>query len=113
MIGILFAAVLAIAPAWTPGPTDPVCEPGQVSWVDHCYQGQLPGEVIGRETGDGPFPSAVQTSPAPATSPGLAPATATQLAHTGVRTAPYLVASGSLIAGGSGLVLIRRRRLAR
>ena len=41
-------ALAAVLMTWTPGPDDPVCEPGQTVEIDHCAQGQLPEETIGR-----------------------------------------------------------------
>lgn len=103
MIALMFAVALFI-----PGPGDPVCEAGQSVQVDHCAQGQLPGEVVGREIDE---PSAPSADPAAivleATTPiAVTPAPARHLAHTGVPMAPYLVASGVLIGAG---VLLRRR----
>ncbi len=99
MIGILIAAALAAGPSATPGPDSPVCEPGQVSWVDGCAQPQLPGETVGREIGDGPFPPAAETSPA----------AVTVLAYTGVPEGPYAAAAAGLILTGAGLLGARRR----
>lgn len=30
---------------WTPGPDDPMCEPGQIVEIDFCAQGSVPGET--------------------------------------------------------------------
>jgi hypothetical protein len=111
---LALAAVLYVSPtpSWTPGPDDPVCEAGQSVQVDHCAQGQLPGEVIGREIGPGTVPQ-----PVPAVDPTsivLVPTVADPtphpkartLAHTGVPTGPYLAMSGALIGAG---VILRRR----
>jgi LPXTG-motif cell wall-anchored protein len=107
-----------------------VCEPGQVVEVDHCDQGQLPEERIGRQidgsNGEryvvlGIDPSGndilglVATSPQRPAGAALTPAAVspTVLAHTGVRTGPYLAIGGALVAGGAGLILVSRRRSAR
>ena len=113
MLEVMVGLALAIVPA-----DDGVCDiagatssDGCVWWRDeagHLWPADPTQPNEGRPNGAGST-----TSPAPATSPGLAPATPTQLAHTGVRTAPYLVVSGALVAGGVGLVLLKRRRLAR
>jgi hypothetical protein len=86
MIALAFALALFV-----PGPNDPVCDPA-AGVVTECAQGQLPGEVIGREIGTEP-----------------APAPARHLASTGVPTLPYLVVSAGLIGAG---VLLRRRATA-
>ena len=111
MLEVMIGLALAMAPAWEPGPNDPVCEPGQVVEVDHCAQGQLPGERIGRETGDGPYPPAYEQPPTPATTPAAsAPAAPPiELAFTGVQEWPTAIVAALLMVGGSGLVLIARR----
>jgi len=108
MIALAVAMILA-GPTWTPGPNDPVCQPGQVVEVDHCSQGQLPGEVVGRQI-DGPSPSASQTPPAPTTPPEPAPAAhLTVLAYTGVPEGPYAaVGFGALLAGAGAVAASRR-----
>jgi hypothetical protein len=50
MIALAFALALFV-----PGPNDPVCDPA-AGVVTECAQGQLPGEVIGREIGAGAPP---------------------------------------------------------
>lgn len=110
MIALALAAVL-YAPSWTPGPDDPVCEPGQMVAVDHCAQGQLPGETTGRAIDPAPVtvsPAAVP--PAPAAVP-VAPrrGTVRVLAETGVPVAPYAAVAAGMIAAGAGLLVARRR----
>ncbi|OJV76562.1 MAG: hypothetical protein BGO37_10965 [Cellulomonas sp. 73-92] len=113
MIGILIAAALIAGPTATPGPDSPVCEPGQVSWVDGCAQPQLPGEVIGRQI-DGPNGEPLVVVGLDANggqifAPAPTPAPVTVLAYTGVPEGPYAVAAGAAIAAGAGLLLARRR----
>lgn len=88
---LLLAGLLMVTPAWEPGPDDPVCEPGQVTWVDHCAQGQLPDEVIGRQ---------IDVDPA-AGEP-------VELAHTGSRVLPLLMLAFGLVVVGGLLVLVER-----
>lgn len=116
MIALALAALLYTgptpAPSFTPGPDDPVCEPGQSVQVDHCAQGQLPGETAGREYDPAPAvtisPAAVP--PASAAVP-VAPrrVTVRVLAETGVPVAPYAAAAAAMIATGAGLLVARRR----
>ena len=106
MIALAFALALFV-----PGPNDPVCETGQSVQVDHCAQGQLPGEVIGRQIDAPPAPTpTAATDPAsivlaPTVPAAVAPVPSTHLAHTGVPAVPYLAVSATLIGAG---VLLRR-----
>jgi len=122
---MIAALVLAAGLAFVPGPDDPTCEPGQSIEADHCAQGQLPGERIGRviDGDDGqqwiviavdefgePIWVPLEPPSAPVTSPGPAPTEPPhELAHTGVQERPYVAAAALLVAGGAGLVLIARR----
>ncbi|MBN9327638.1 MAG: hypothetical protein BGO38_07825 [Cellulomonas sp. 73-145] len=121
MIALALAALLYAAPSpnWTPGPDDPVCEPGQSVQVDHCAQGQLPGETTGRETTPAPTnppadPTAVVLPAAPVAQEPTAPVVGrpAQLAETGVPAGPYAAIAAAMIAAGAGLLQVRRRRAA-
>jgi hypothetical protein len=104
VIALLFAVALFV-----PGPGDPVCEPGQSVEVDHCAQGQLPGETIGREIDAPPVELAVLPQSTTPATPTTIPAE--HLAYTGVPVAPYGAAAVALVAAGSLAcrVSVRRR----
>ncbi|MBN9328089.1 MAG: hypothetical protein BGO38_07020 [Cellulomonas sp. 73-145] len=116
MIALALAALLYVtpSPSWTPGPDDPVCEPGQSVQVDHCAQGQLPTETTGREYDPAPAPSpaAIALPHLPAAAPG-APSPARPsvrvLAQTGVPLAPYAAVGALLVGSGAMLVRVSRR----
>ncbi len=96
-VGVMAALALT---AWVPGPDDPVCEPGQVVEVDHCSQGMLPEERIGRQI-DPVEP------PAPVVDPAALPV-ATVLAETGTSLEGWVLA-GVLVVSGVGMVRVARR----
>ncbi len=108
------AALLLMAALFVPGPSDPVCVPGQSVEVDHCAQGQLPGETVGRELdpatpAPSDLPAAELDAGSPIPEPGIgepAPVRADELAHTGVPGLPYALTAAALIALG---VSLRRR----
>lgn len=100
MIGLVLAAALFV-----PGPDDPVCEVGQVPAVDHCAQGQLPEETIGRELDPVPVPG---TASIPGSGIGD-PAGVPVLAHTGLVETRYLQGSAALIVAGAALRLVAGR----
>ncbi len=95
-VGVMAALALT---AWVPGPDDPVCEPGQVVEVDHCAQGMLPEETIGRQIDP--------VEPAPVVDPAALPV-ATVLAETGTSLEGWVLA-GVLVVSGVGMVRVARR----
>ncbi len=114
--------VLAGLGVWVPGPDDPVCEPGQVVEVDHCSQGQLPEERIGRQIDEGdqrltvvgvdangdPVWSA-EPEPAPVVDPAALPVV-DELAYTGTSPEGWVLAA-VLVASGMAMVRASRRGL--
>ncbi len=98
--------MLALA-LFVPGPNDPVCESWQTVEVDHCVQGQLPEETIGRQM-DEPAPA-----PTEPPDPGFRNPGSPRLAHTGVVEQRYIQGAGVLIVSGAILRLTASRRARR
>lgn len=137
MIELVLAIQLFIA---EPNADSPVCEPGQVSQIDNCTQGQLPEETIGRDLDDptvvdidppyvaidpveGPVvvdgPAAVQEPVVETPEPAVTPApvveiidtvSTPELAETGSESQWLWIAGAALVSIGSLLVMGTRGR---